>query len=99
VRHDAYHIVPRYPSDGKSCDGENHTVASKGEMSREDDNNDDDNFSVAMALPAKRKAEQGKRNVVPRKVRKVIRSNDSKDDALLAKMDEFVKDVDPLAIN
>ncbi len=71
----------------------------KGKTSREDNDKDHDNFAVVMALPAKRKAKQGKRNVIPRKVHKVIVSNDSKVDALLAKMDKLLKDFNPLAIN
>ncbi len=97
--HDAHHIDPRSPSDGES-DDENNTVASEGETSREDDNHD--SFDGAMAPPAKR-AKKSQGDVVAscqtRKTRKVIESDDDEDDALLAEMDELLKDVDPLAFD
>jgi hypothetical protein len=101
-------IDPRYPlmSDMES-DNEHDTVASEGEASScngDDRDNDEDNFAVVMAPPAKR-AKKSAGGAVPRKTCKVIESNDDEDnvidndDALLAKMGELLKGDDPLAFD
>ncbi len=101
-------IDPRYPSmSNRESDGKHDTIASEGEASsRDGDDREDnkDNFAVAMASPAKR-AKKSAGGAVPRKTRKVIESNDDKDnaidddDALLAKMGELLKGNDPLAFD
>jgi hypothetical protein len=101
-------IDPRYPSmSDRESDNKHDTVASKEEASfRDSDDRDDneDNFAVAMAPPAKR-AKKSTGGAVPRKTRKVIKSNDNKDnainndDALLAEMGELLKENDPLAFD
>ncbi len=101
-------INPRYPSmSNRERDNKHDTVASKGEASSCDgDNRDDneDNFAVAMAPPAKR-AKKSAGGAVQRKMRKVIESDDDEDnaidddDALLAGMGKLLKGNDPLAFD
>jgi hypothetical protein len=59
--------------------------------------NDKDNFAVAMAPPSKKAKTTC--CIVPRKARKVVKSND-KDTALFAKLERLLADKggDPLAI-
>jgi hypothetical protein len=100
-------INPRYPSmSDRGNDDEHDTIASEGEASSrdgDDRDNDEDNFAVAMAPPAKR-AKKSAGSAVPRKTRKVIESDEDKDsaidddDALLAKMGELLKGNDPLPL-
>ncbi len=105
---DAHMINPRYPlMRDRESDDEHDTVAREGEASsRDGDDRDDDenNFAVVMAPPAKR-AKKSAGGAVPRKTRKVIESDDNKDNAidndnaLLAEMGELLKGNDPLAFD
>ncbi len=85
VPDDAHMIDPRYPlMSNRESDDKHNTVASEGEASsRDSDDRDDneDNFAVAMAPPAKR-AKKSAGGAVPRKTRKVIESDDNKDNAI-----------------
>ncbi len=101
-------IDPRYPSmSDRESDDEHDTVASEGEASSRDGNDrddDEDNFAVAMAPPAKR-AKKSAGGAVLRMTRKVIESDDNEDNAiiddnaLLAEMGELLKGNDPLAFD
>jgi hypothetical protein len=101
-------INPRYPSmSNRESKDKHNTVASEGEASSrdgDDRDDDEDNFAVAMAPPAKQ-AKKSAGGAVPRKTRKVIESNVDEDnaidddDAILAKMGELQKGNNPLAFD
>jgi hypothetical protein len=74
-------------SDDESRNNDEKTVASGKEKSK--DNNEHDNFAMAMAPPAKKA--KTTRRVVPRKLRKVTESNDNFD-AFLAKTASLLGD-------
>ena len=105
---DAHLIDGRYQSmsDRDSAnDGGDTPSLSEGEDDPSCDGDDEDNYAVAMAPPAKR-ARTRDDNRVPRRVRKVIAESDNDgesngDDAFMASMDELLKgvDVDPLDID
>ena len=99
MQHNAHHIDLCYPSDGKSND-ENNPAAREGETLHKDDNNNDHKkiIFMAMALPTKRAKKSLSDGVIPCMACKVIERDDDKEDALLAKMSELLKD-DPLGLN
>ena len=92
-------------SDRDSADDGGDTPSpSEGEDDPSRDGDDEDNYAVAMAPPAKR-AKTRDDDSVPRRVRKVIAESDDDgesdgDDAFMASMDELLKgfDVDPLDV-
>jgi len=108
VPDDAHLIDGRYQSmsDRDSADDGGDTPSlSEGDDDPSRDGDDEDNYAVAMAPPAKR-ARTRDDNRVPRRVCKVIAESDDDgesdgDDAFMASMDELLKgvDVDPLDID
>ncbi len=108
VPDDAHLIDGRYQSmsDQDSADDGGDTPSlSEGEDDPSRDGNDEDNYAVAMAPPAKRTKTRGN-NRAPRRARKVIAKSDDDgesdgDNAFMASMDELLKGVgvDPLDVD